>query len=257
LKELLIVVQAHNEEKQIVPCLRSLKNMTIPADVVADLWVVLDRCTDKTKELVEQCGVKFLEKDFVGEHVCTSANNMTYALEKIKFGDIILKVDSDVQEVPSDAFVVLREFLKGDVKRVSSEAKTKSGKFWLDFLFRIRDLNYRFVPMGEEPRGAFSLFERKTVSDVGGFSKDKPSWDTAFDLKIKEKGWKVKKVNAVCVTERREFTIKQLIRHQLREGKCRKQLGIGFTRTLLHSVFRCRLFVLYGYLRANMQLLKR
>lgn len=252
MKELLIIVQAHNEEKQIVPCLRSLKEMTIPDDVVADLWVVLDRCTDKTKELVEQYGVKFLEKDFVGEHVCTSANNMTYALEKINFGDTILKVDSDVQQVPSDAFVVLRESLKGDVKRVSSEAKTKSGKFWLDFLFRIRDLNYRFAPMGEEPRGAFCLFERKTVSDIGGFSKDKPSWDTAFDLKIRERGWKVKKVNAVCVTERRDFTIKQLVRHQLREGKYRKQLGLGFKRTLLHSLFRGRIFVLCGYLKTKL-----
>jgi cellulose synthase/poly-beta-1,6-N-acetylglucosamine synthase-like glycosyltransferase len=252
LKELLILVQAHNEEKQIVPCLRSLKELAIPDDVVADLWVILDRCTDRTKELVEQCGVKFLEKDIAGEHVCTSANNVTYALEKIKFGDIILKVDSDVQGVPSDAFVVLREYLRGDVKRVSSEAKTKSGKFWLDFLFRIRDLNYRFVPMGDEPRGAFCLFERKTVSAIGGFSKDKPSWDTAFDLKIREKGWKVKKINSVCVTERREFTVKQLVRHQLREGKYRKQLGIGFMRTLLHSFFRFRLFVLYGYLRAKM-----
>jgi cellulose synthase/poly-beta-1,6-N-acetylglucosamine synthase-like glycosyltransferase len=251
MKELLILVQAHNEEKQIVPCLRSLQEMSIPDGVVADLWVILDRCTDKTKELVKQCGAKFLEKNFAGEHVCTSANNMTYALEKIKFGDVILKVDADVQQVPSNALFVLREFLRGDVKRVSSEAKTKSGKFWLDFLFRIRDLNYRFAPMGEEPRGAFCLFERKTVSDIGGFSKDKPSWDTAFDLKIREKGWKVKKVNAVCVTERREFTVKQLIRHQLREGKYRKQLGLGFKRTLLHSLFRGRIFVLCGYLQTK------
>lgn len=248
MKELLILVQAHNEEKQIMPCLRSLKEMTIPDDVVSEMWVILDRCTDKTRDLVEDCGVNVLEKDFAGDHVCSSANNVTYALEKIKFGDTILKVDADIQGVPSNAVVALREHLRDDVKRVSSEAKPKSGKFWLDFLFWLRDINYRFAPMGEEPRGAFCLFERKTVSDIGGFALDKPSWDTAFDLKIKEKGWKVKKVNEICVTEQRDFTVKQLINHQLKEGKYRKQLGIGFKRTLLHSLFRGRVFVLCGYL---------
>jgi cellulose synthase/poly-beta-1,6-N-acetylglucosamine synthase-like glycosyltransferase len=217
-------------------------------DVVADLWVILDRCTDKTREFVEQYDVKFLEKDFAGDHVCSSANNVTYALKKIKFDDIILNVDADIQQIPSNAFVVLREHLRDNIKRVSSEAKPKSGMFWLDFLFWMRDLNYRFAPMGEEPRVAFCLFERKMVSDIGGFSRDKPSWDTAFDLKIKERGWKVKKVNDVCVTEQRDFAVKQLIRHQLREGKYRKKLGTGFKRTLLHSLFRGRIFVLCGYL---------
>jgi cellulose synthase/poly-beta-1,6-N-acetylglucosamine synthase-like glycosyltransferase len=249
MQRLLILVQAHNEEKQIVQCLTSLKELTIPDDVVADLWVILDRCTDRTKELIEPLGVNILEKDFVGEHVCTSANNMSYALEKIESGDLILKVDADIQQVPSDAFVVLRENLRDDVKRVSSEIKTKSGKLWLDFLFRLRDLNYRFAPMGEEPRGAFCLFERKTVSDIDGFARDKPSWDTAFDLKIKEKGWKVKKVKSLSVTERRNFTAKQLIKHQLKEGRYRKKLGVGFKRTLLHSLFRGKIFILYGYLR--------
>jgi glycosyltransferase involved in cell wall biosynthesis len=248
MKELLILVQAHNEERQITQCIQSLKELTIPDDVVADLWVILDRCTDKTQEFVEQCGVKFLEKNFAGDHICSSANNVAYALKKIEFGDIILKVDADIQQIPSNAFVVLREHLRDDIKRVSSEAKPKSGKFWLDFLFWIRDLNYRFAPMGEEPRGAFCLFERKTVSDIDGFSRDKPSWDTAFDLKIKERGWKVQKVNGICVTERRDFTVKLLIKHQLKEGKYRKKLGIGFKRTLLHSLFRGRIFVLFGYL---------
>jgi cellulose synthase/poly-beta-1,6-N-acetylglucosamine synthase-like glycosyltransferase len=253
MKELLILIQAHNEEKQIQQCVQSIKDLIIPEGVESELYVILDRCTDNTKELVEQCGVKILEKDFVGEHVCTSSNNITYALEQIKFGDLVLKIDADVQQVPRDALVKLYEHLEGDIKRVSSKAKPKSGKFWLDFLFWLRELNYRFAPMGEEPRGAFCLFERKTVSDIGGFSKDKPSWDTAFDLKIKEKGWKVKKVNSVCVIERRNFTVRSLIKHQLREGKYRKQLGLGFKRTLLHSLFRFRIFVLVGYLMESIR----
>ena len=251
MKELLIYVQAHNEEKQIESCLRSLQKMNIPDDVVAELWVVLDRCTDKTKEVAERCGAKVLEKNFVGEHACTSSNNIAYALERIKFGDTILKVDSDIQQVPSNALSVLREFLKDDVKRVSSEIRSRSGKFWLDFLFWLREINYRIAPMGQEPRGGFCLFERQTVMDIGGFSKENPSWDTAFDLKIKEKGWKVKKVTSVCVTEQRDFTVKHIINHQLKEGEKRKQLGVGFKRTLMHSIFRGRFFVVLGYLKTK------
>ncbi len=251
MKELLIYVQAHNEEKQIEPCLRSLQNMTTPQGVVAELWVVLDRCTDNTKEVAERCGAKVLEKNFVGEYACTSTSNISYLLEKVKFGDTILKVDSDIQEIPSNALIMLRDALKGDLKRVSSKIRSRSGKFWLDFLFWLRDINYSIASMGAQPRGGFCLFERKTVSDIGGFSKENPSWDTAFDLKIREKGWEVKKIKSICVTEKRDFKLRDLINHQLKEGEQRKQLGVGLKRTLMHSLFRCRFFVTIGYLKAK------
>lgn len=48
------VIVAHNEEKKIVDCLRSL-------DFVDEIVVVLDKCSDKTKEIVLQFGCKIIE----------------------------------------------------------------------------------------------------------------------------------------------------------------------------------------------------
>ncbi len=248
MKELLILVQAHNEENQIRHCLFALDGLLIPKDFAVEKWVVLDRCTDKTKNIAESLSAKTLEKDFQGEYNSPQADNIAYSLHKIGFGKYVLVCDADIQEIPNHAFLVLHNYLKGNVKRVSSEVKTRSGKWWLDFLFWLRQINYRFTPMGESPRGAFCLFERQTVEEVGGFDKGSISWDTAFDLKIKRKGWGVYKAKEVIVTEKRDFTLMQLIRHQILEGKARRQLKTGLRRTLLHSIFRCRVFVLIGYL---------
>lgn len=130
------------------------------------------------------------------------------------------------------------------MKRVSSEVKSRSGKWWLDFLFWLRDLNSKITPLGVKPRGAFTIFKRQSVEQIGGFDPNKPTWDTAFDLKLEARGWEVKRVRDVVVTERRDFTISRLIWHQIADGKARRKLRLSFLRTLLHSIFRGR-FLLY------------
>jgi len=248
MKELLILVQAHNEENQIRNCVNSLKRLEVPHNFVCKVCVVLDRCTDHTKQIITCLGVDILEKNFRGQYASTSAENVAFALEKIKFGDLILKCDADIQQIPKNALLQLLPHLAGNTKRVSAEVKTRSGKWWLDFLFWLGEINRKITPLGEEPRGAFCIFERKTVKDINGFNKLSRSWDTAFDLKVKQKGWVVEKVKNVTVTERRNFTIRRLIKRQINDGKVRRQLGLSFWRTLLHSIFRGRIFVLYGYI---------
>lgn len=48
------VIVAHNEEKKIADCLRSL-------DFVDEIVVVLDKCTDRTKEIVSEFADKIIE----------------------------------------------------------------------------------------------------------------------------------------------------------------------------------------------------
>lgn len=246
--KLTVLVCAHNEERVIGNSLKSLLSMKIPNDVSVEYFVVLDRCFDRTKQIAEKMGVSTIEKNFRGSYISPITEAVAYGIKKTD-GELIVVCDADIQEIPEDALLRLLPHLTGKVKRISSEVKTRSGKWWLDFLFWLKDLNGKISPFGVKPRGAFTIFERQTVEQIGGFDPNKPTWDTAFDLKLETRGYKVKRVREVIVTERRNFTTNRLIQHQIADGKARRKLKLSFLRTLLHSIFRGRFFVVYGYIQ--------
>jgi cellulose synthase/poly-beta-1,6-N-acetylglucosamine synthase-like glycosyltransferase len=246
--KLTVLVPAHNEEDMIRDCLISLMQMETPKEISEIEYVVVaDRCEDKTEKIASSMGVKVLVKSFRGDYISPIAEAMAYGVENTN-GELILKCDADIR-AQKNALYKLLLHLTEDTGRVSSEVKTRTGKWWLDFLMWLRDINFRIAPLGENPRGAFTLFRRKVVEELKGFDKHNPTWDTAFDIRLKKAGYKVKKVKDITVLEfRRNLTLKRIINRQIEAGKSRKKLGISFIRTLLHAIFRGRIFVLYGYL---------
>jgi len=246
---LTILIPAHNEEDLVSDCIKSLIEMNIPSEICnVDIVVVDDRSEDGTKDIAEAAGARVMRKNFRGDYASAISETVAFGVENTE-GDLILKCDADIQNIPKNALEILYLNLKDDVKRVSSEVitKTKQNNLFLDFLFFLRHINYK-ISYNKQPRGAFTLFERSTVNAIGGFDKTKPTWDTAFDQSIRARGWKVKLIGDLIVTEKRNFTVKRLVDHQISSGRSRRRLGIGFLRTLSHSIFRLRLFVLWGYL---------
>ena len=224
-------------------------DMCIPDEINEVEFVVIDdRSEDRTKEIAESTGAKVINKNFRGDYVSAISETVAFGVENTE-GCLILKCDADVQDIPKNALTKLHVHLSDDIRRVSSEVitKTRQKNPLLDLLFFLRYLNFK-VSLKREPRGAFTLFERRTVQAVGGFDKTKPTWDTAFDQRIKSRGWGVELVGEVVVTEKRNFSLKQLVNHQIGAGRSRRKLGVGFYRTLAHSIFRLRLFVVWGYI---------
>ena len=224
-------------------------DMCIPDEINEIEYVVIDdRSEDRTREIAESTGAKVISKNFRGDYVSAISETVAFGVENTE-GCLILKCDADVQGIPENALEILHVHLSDDIRRVSSEVitKTRQNNPLLDLIFFLRYLNFK-ISLKREPRGAFTLFERRTVHEVGGFDKTKPTWDTAFDQRIKSRGWGVKLVGEVVVTEKRNFSLNQLIRHQIGAGRSRRKLGVGFLRTLAHSIFRLRLFVFWGYI---------
>jgi len=249
--KLSVIVVAHNEEKLIGNCLKALLSMRIPKGIEPEYLVVLDRCTDRTKEIVEGMGIPILEKNFRWNYSSPLVEAADYGITKTD-GELILLCDADIQEIPTDALVRLLLHLTNKVKRVSADVRTKATKIRVNFFMWLKEKNAMINPLGTEPRGAFQLFRRETYEVVGGCDPTKPSFDTVFDMKIKARGWKVKRAPDVLVIERRDYTLDYLTRQQINAGRARRQLGIGFPRTFLHSIFRGRVFVLYGYLAESL-----
>ena len=81
------VIVAHNEEKKIEDCLKSL-------DFVDEIVVVLDKCTDLTKEIV----LKFTDKIVEGSWNIEGARR-NVSLESAT-GDWILEIDADERISP-------------------------------------------------------------------------------------------------------------------------------------------------------------
>jgi len=243
------LIPAHNEEDGLGDCLNSLMNMCIPDEINEVEYIVIDdRSEDRTREIAESIGARVISKNFRGDYVSAISETVAFGVENTG-GSLILKCDADIQDIPKNALKKIHVHLSDDIRRVSSEVitKTRQNNPLLDFIFFLRYLNFK-ISLKREPRGAFTLFERRTVQAVGGFDKTKPTWDTAFDQRIKSRGWAVKLIGEVVVTEKRNFSLNQLINHQIGAGRSRRKLGIGFYRTLAHSIFRLRLFVVWGYI---------
>jgi 1,2-diacylglycerol 3-beta-glucosyltransferase len=243
-----IITPAHNEENTIERCIESVKNLKIPENVELEHVVVADRCTDRTVELCKKNEVMVLEKTFHDQDVWPITETLDYGIKNTS-SDLIGKVDADII-LEKDWLIKLLPHLDNETISVSSYTITRTGKKWLDFLMWLRDLNYKFAPLGREPRGQARLLNRELLKKIGGLDYSLPTTDTSLDMRIRHCGYKTKLVSNAISIEIRARTLKSTAKHQLSSGKARRKLGISFGRTLAHSVFRFKPFVLLGYLKA-------
>jgi len=242
-----IITPAHNEEDVIKHCILSVKNLEVPRGLSIEHVVVADRCTDKTVEICKKMGVRVIIKKWRGNAVDPVTEAVNLGIKESN-GQLIGKIDADII-LPKNWLKEMLKHLDERTVSVSSQVFTRTGKWWLDFLMRVRDINYRIAPLGEEPRGAARLINRRLLDKIGGFDPKWQSWDTCLDQKIRELNYKSKLVkNIVALEYRPSFTIQRIIRKQIEQGKARKRMEISFLRTLAHSIFRFRPFVLIGYL---------
>ncbi|MEM7376552.1 MAG: glycosyltransferase [Pseudomonadota bacterium] len=58
-----VVIPAHNEEKYITRCLSSINAQQLPLDMQLEVIVVLNRCTDRTKEIALSHGAIVVSDD--------------------------------------------------------------------------------------------------------------------------------------------------------------------------------------------------
>jgi len=243
-----IITPAHNEEEVITACILSVKNLKVPDGVSVEHIVIADRCTDKTIDICKRLGVKVLKKDWRGDSVDPVTEAVDLGVKRSN-GEVIGKVDADII-LPPDWLIEMLKYFDGETVSVSSRVKTRTGKLWLDLLMCLRDINYKITPLGEEPRGAARLINRKLLNEIGGFDYEWPSWDTGLDRKIRSLNYKSLLIkNVTAVEYRPSLTIQRIIRKQFEQGMARKRLGVSLLRTTAHSFFRFRLFVLFGYLR--------
>ncbi|MCC6024150.1 MAG: glycosyltransferase [Thaumarchaeota archaeon] len=234
-----VIVCAHNEEKYVGKCLasvrRALKNFRGHGEVV----FVADRCTDGTVEIAKKYKVEKLIVKKWKKWRNSYAESLQTGLIHAS-GEYVSIVDADIV-LPEDFYEKMLPLLKGDVVSVSAMVETYPSTL-INSIYRAWERTHELTPLGREPRGAARIVLGHVLREVGGFS-DVPAPDTDLDIKIRRRGYKSIYYKGVRVWHIREISPKKVVSGQISSGVARYYLNVGFMRTLGHSVFRLRPFV--------------
>ncbi len=164
--------------------------------------------------------------------------------------DALVIVDADIV-VPHNFLERLALQLQ-NYASVSALAITDPSQGFLNRLVYVWEKTYRFAPLGEQPRGGCRAVSTTALAEIHGFH-DVRAWDTDLDTRLRRAGYRVKLEREITVLHRRKMTTRGSISYQINAGRARRELGVGIARTILHSFFRVRPFVLYGYLRSRLR----
>jgi len=243
-KTVSIVTCAHNEQEYIEDCLRSVMDQTLkPSQVI----VVLDRCTDDTPTIVRKYPVQVIEK-VIREWENSYAENLEIARQKAE-GEYYAIVDADV-ELDKDYFEKTTARFNSGIVGVSGRMVTASSGLLGKFM-RLWEKTYYFSPFKTHlPAGCALVIKKKFLDEIGGF-KDVPAPDTYLHQKALQHGLGFIFINNTKVHHCRKITLRRVIYTQIEYGKRRRRLGISFRKTLLHTIFRLRPFVLYGWFKGE------
>lgn len=242
-----VVVCAHNEEQYIQECLDSILAQTSKPSLVI---VVADLCSDKTVEYsrntLESNNYLIIEKS-VRHWKNSISENLELARLKSS-SEALVVVDADMI-VPLDFMERLLPQL-GRYSAVSALVRTDPRHGIVNKLVSIWERTYRIAPLGQQPRGGARAILKRDLDRVGGF-RDVFAWESDLDNRLRKYGAKVKLDTTLLVLHRRKMSLSRSAAYQIQAGQARRELGVSAGRTLLHSLFRLRPFVAYGYFKGK------
>jgi glycosyltransferase involved in cell wall biosynthesis len=237
-----VIVCAHNEEKYVGKCLTALRRALEGFN--GEIVFVADRCTDRTVDLAKKYNVeKLVIKDKkIWENSYAESLQIGFFNSSGKYVYII---DADIV-VPSNFFKRTLSLVNEKVVSVSASVRTYPSTL-INKIYSAWEKTYEITPFGRSPRGAARVILRRALYEVGGF-RDVPAPDTDLDIRLKKKGYVSLYCNKVYVWHIREITLKKAINGQISAGISRYILRISFVQTLMHSIFRFRPLVIYGWI---------
>lgn len=84
-----VVIPAHNEERYVARCIRSVRKAAAESGRTAEIIVVCNRCTDRTAEIAQACGARIIPN---GDRCIAKVRNAGIAAAT---GSIIVTIDCD------------------------------------------------------------------------------------------------------------------------------------------------------------------
>lgn len=187
-----VIIPAHNEEKYVERCIRSVKNASKYYGGKTEIIVVCNRCTDRTAELAEKNGARVIYNE--GRCIASVRNTGIFAAK----GDIVVTIDCD--NLMTKGTLKEIAYLMATGLYIGGGAPIIFERHSLPLL-----LNEGLCSLGFRLTGLYcGIFwaERKTFIETGGFTEKKVMEDVATAKKLKKYGRKQGRLYTVLKNNR-------------------------------------------------------
>lgn len=182
--KLSVVIPAHNEETFIASCISSVKRSAAFAGTNVEIITVLNRCTDRTKSIVQAMGASFVENDF------RNLSRIRNAGVHSASGEIVITIDADsrmsLMHISEVIRLISSGMFVGGGTPIHFDRKSlgiRVTQLFLDALVSVTGL----------PCGSF-WFEKDSFLKIGGFNEGIPfGEDIDFAKKLSRYGWTIGK----------------------------------------------------------------
>lgn len=153
--KVLFVIPAHNEEKNIKNVIKDIKTSVSYADIV----VINDWSSDKTKSIVEKEDVTLLNMPFNVGYAMAVQTGIKYAYEKDY--DYVIQFDGDGQHIASEAEKLLNKCIKTNANIVIGSRFLKPTDYSHPFFRRVGTKFFSII---------IKMFCKKRITDpTSGF----------------------------------------------------------------------------------------
>jgi glycosyltransferase involved in cell wall biosynthesis len=185
-----VIIPAHNEEKYIGKCLRSIKRAAKEINDKVQIVVVANRCTDRTAVVAEHYGALVIENE---DRCISSIRN---AGVKASCGKIIVTIDAD-SIMTKSTFTEIKKLLYSG-KYIGGGAMPKFDRMSLGIAVSTAYVAVKLIPVMIKSGGMLSgtMFwcRRRDFDKIGGFDESLVSLeDMDFARRLKTLGKKCEK----------------------------------------------------------------
>ena len=240
----LIIIPTHNEEKNILFCLESLKNQTFRDYKIV---VVNDGSTDQTQTIVNEFAaahpdfeIKNLEKS---EHQPGAKVVRTFnkGLEVVDFEefDVVCKFDADII-FPENYLGKINEIYEKNPKAgmVSGIVKIKKSVFEDKLAFDFRDEKKQWVfeniSSKNHVRGPIKSYRKECFRDMNGL-RPVLGWDNIDVMLAKKHGWEVITIKDLWVKHLRPTAYKYKNQKAEKLGEYFYNIGLSLPLAVISS----------------------
>ena len=243
----LIVIPTHNEEKNILFCLESLKNQTFRD---YEIVVVNDGSTDKTEEVVsafisdpmisDKFSILNLEKSEhePGAKVVRTFNKGLATADLSRF-DIICKFDADII-FPENYLKKITALYEENPKAgmVSGIVKIKKSVFEKKLAFDFKDEKRQWIfeniSSKNHVRGPIKSYRKQCFEDMNGL-RPVLGWDNIDVMLAKKHGWEVVTIKDLWVKHLRPTAYKYKNQKAEKLGEYFYNIGLSLPLTVVSS----------------------
>ena len=213
---LTVIIPAHNEQEFVADSIESVINADY--DGTKQIIVVDDGSKDKTYEIVSKFkGVRVIRTKHNGK---SASINKALSLAKT---DLIAIVDGD-SVIKKDALQIMSDELEGkNVVAVTGIVKVKNRNRFIGMWTHIEQLYnslmrllFSKIHANIVTPGPLSMYRRKEVMEVGGFSTKGYSEDIDITIRLIRKGYKIGFSEKAVAETNMPYVAKEFLRQRIR-----------------------------------------